>query len=86
MWLFGVIVGLLNKLIELVGDAVWFLLNLLPNSPFMFLYQVDSVWLNAINWLFPVVAMVAFLEVYVSAVVVYYGLRVALRWVKATGA
>lgn len=81
----NILIQFVNKMISLIGSAVTAVLSLLPSSPFTFVQSIDSEWLNAINWIFPVGTIVSHLEAFCLAVVVYYGLRVLLRWVKAAG-
>jgi hypothetical protein len=78
--------GLINGLISLIGVAITAVLSLLPNSPFNFVQNINSTWLTAINWIMPVASVVAHLELFVSAVIIYYGIRIVLRWVKAASA
>lgn len=79
------IIALINKVIEAAGNLITVLFSLLPDSPFLWLENIDSVVLQAINWVIPVSAMVSHLQLYVVAVAIYYALRIALRWVKAAG-
>lgn len=76
-------IGLLNRLFEAIGHALSFIINLLPDSPFMFEYEVG--WLAVINWLIPIPVLVSQLTAYIVAVGTYYVVRVVLRWVKAVG-
>jgi hypothetical protein len=78
-------IGLLNRIIEFLGDAINALLSILPTSPFHAVSGVDSEFLQAINYLFPVTQAIAHLELFVTAVAIYYGLRVVLKWGKVAG-
>lgn len=78
-------IGIINAIIEQLGQIIAFLLNLLPNSPFTWDITGANEILAAINWLFPIQAAVIHLQFFVFAVAVYYGLRIALRWAKAAG-
>lgn len=76
-------IAILNHIISSLAYALSGLLDLLPTSPFNFVLNIDSTWLSAINWIFPVASVVAHLEVYVLAVAMYFAIRIALRWIKA---
>lgn len=76
------IVNALNNLIAAVGKLFAVLINLLPNSPFNYVLGLDYKWVDAINWIFPLMEVIAQLQAYVAAVAVYYVIRVALRWIK----
>jgi hypothetical protein len=78
-------VSIINSLISALGSALQALLNLLPDSPFQFVYSIDNQYLNMINYFLPIKEFVACLEAYASAVLVYYVIRVPLRWAKAAG-
>lgn len=79
------IISIINRVIEAVGSAISAIFILLPNSPFLWVEEIDSVVLEAINWIIPVSAMISHIQLYVVAVAIYYALRIALRWLKAAG-
>jgi len=60
-------------------------INLLPASPFHIIDNnvIDVKWLQWFNWFFPVGEIVAELQLWVSAIVVFYIYQLILRWVKA---
>lgn len=77
-------ISILNAIIAGVGNILEAFISILPNSPFNFVYSIDSELLKAICWIFPVPSMIAHLEIYLSAVIVFYGLRIVLNWLKVT--
>lgn len=79
-------ISIFNAIIAGLGAVLQAILSLLPPSPFSFIESFDQGWLAVMNWIFPVSSAVAHLEVYLSAVVVWYGLRIVMRWIKAAGA
>lgn len=79
------VIFLINKVIEAAGLAISGIFLLLPSSPFLWVEELDSEVLGAINWVIPVSAMISHIQLYVTAVAVYYVLRIALRWLKAAG-
>ena len=76
------IIRYINIVIEKVGHALEYILSLLPDSPFIYVMNLDSDWLGYINYLFPVGGVIAHLELYLMAVGLYYFVRIALRWLK----
>lgn len=78
-------IDIINAVIDKLGIVLTAILSLLPSSPFNFVANIDSEWLKAINWIFPVAQVVALLEVYILAVGLYYAIRIVLRWVKVAG-
>jgi len=79
------IISIINRVIEAAGSAITAIFILLPNSPFLWVEEIDSEVLEAINWIIPVSAMISHIQLYVVAVAIYYVLRIALRWLKAAG-
>ncbi len=79
------IISIINRVIEAVGSAISAIFIFLPNSPFLWVEEIDSEVLEAINWVIPVSAMISHIQLYVTAVAIYYVLRIALRWLKAAG-
>jgi hypothetical protein len=78
-------VTIINALISKVGSALQWVILLLPQSPFNFTYNIDNKFIKQINYILPFSQAVAHLETVITAVVIYYGLRVILKWVKAAG-
>ncbi|NLB89759.1 MAG: hypothetical protein GX786_00860 [Clostridiales bacterium] len=79
------IISIINRVIEAAGSAISAIFILLPNSPFLWVEEIDSEVLEAINWILPISAMISHIQLYVVAVAIYYALRIALRWLKAAG-
>lgn len=77
------IIALINKVIEAAGAAITAIFLLLPESPFIYVMNLDAEWLKAINWLLPIGGFIAHMELFITAVAIYYVLRIALRWLKA---
>ncbi len=78
-------ISILNKLISAVGKMLEAILILLPDSPFVYFYNLDVQWLNTINYFLPIKEFVGCLEVYTVSVLLYYIIRIPLRWGKAAG-
>lgn len=76
------VVNMINKIIAGIGALLTWLIDLLPNSPFNWSYNIDQAWVNNICWLIPFPTMIAHLEAVATAIAVFYGIRIALRWVK----
>ena len=79
-------IGLINKLIEQLAVVISALLNLLPDTPFKWAENLEGDMWQFLQWIFPISGAIAHLQLFVIAVIIYYGLRIALRWVKAAGA
>ena len=79
------IIWLINKVISKVGALITILFAWLPDSPFQY-DLTDSAaaqWFGYINYVIPVPDIVLHMSLYITAVAIYYVIRIALRWVKA---
>jgi hypothetical protein len=64
-------------------DTIAKFINLLPSSPFQSIDNTDiSPFLGYLNWIVPISEMVAILELYVTAIGIYYIYMCILRWIK----
>ncbi len=80
------VIRTINIVIEAVGNALTFLLNALPDSPFKpELFGELPEWMDWVGVFIPWQGMITIAYVYVAAVLVYYVLRIALRWAKGVG-
>ena len=63
---------------------VGLILAFLPNSPFTTVANSISniPYLQYLNWFFPVTECITVLEVWLSAVLIYYVYSAIMRWVK----
>lgn len=75
-------VGLLNKIIELLASALNAVLTLLPTSPFQSISFPDTGFLGWIGLFIPVTAILDLFATWLSAVLVWYGLRWVFRFVR----
>lgn len=59
----------------------------LPSSPFQMINDTISQlpYLQYLNWFFPVTECVGVLQVWLSAVVVYFVYSAIMRWIKVIG-
>lgn len=59
--------------------------DLLPQSPVIYLSQTSQIktLLGYINWFCPVYLWLSILENWLLAVLLWYAIQIALRWVKA---
>jgi len=79
----------IQGIIDFFAEIGQYIINLLPSSPFQiidnsFLNDVlGDDWLGWLNWLLPLKQILAILQLWVSAIVVYYIYQAILRWVKA---
>ena len=59
-------------------------IGLLPDSPFQLLENTDvEEYLGYLNWLIPLSQMVAILQLWITAIVIFYIFQAILRWTKA---
>ncbi|WP_068964069.1 hypothetical protein [Desulfosporosinus sp. BG] len=81
----GFIASLINSLLSLIAAAISAILSLLPSSPFMWNLDGASPVLTWIFWLIPIPQMLTTMTLYISAVLAYFVIRIALRWLKVVG-
>lgn len=73
-----------NHIISGLGLVVSAILQLLPDSPFLFLMDSPvGQYASYINWILPIRECIATLELWISAIIVYYCYQAVLRWAKA---
>lgn len=77
-----------NAILEWCGDKINYLLSLLcsvlPDSPFSLLDNSPiQPYLSAINYFIPVAFMVDTLAGWLAAILIYYGVSIIMRWIKA---
>ena len=60
------------------------LYDILPKSPIVYISTNPTVskYLGYINWFSPIYSMISFLEGWLMAVAIYYGVQLILRWAK----
>ena len=78
-------IGIINYIIQALGNTLGTLLDLLPNTPFTYILNIDHWLVDAINWAFPVEMAIAHISAFATAVGIYYIIRIPLRWLKAAG-
>lgn len=77
-----------NSILDWVGDKINVILSmvalLLPDSPFQLLNKTPiGQYLGYINYFVPIDFMVDTLAAWTAAILIYYGLQIILRWIKA---
>ena len=69
------------------NDIVNSVLGILPDSPFLFLRNLDgsavSSLLGMVNWFVPIYSFVAILEGWLVCIAVWYLYQAVLRWARA---
>lgn len=78
-------INIINGLINGLASGIAVILNLLPSSPFTWDLSGASGLIGFVFWLFPIPEMITLITSYVSAVALYYVVRVVLRWMKVAG-
>jgi hypothetical protein len=76
------IIWLINKVIAAAGKVITVLFIWLPDSPFQYVIELNNSWIGYINYIIPVPGIIAHMSLYITAVAIYYVVRIALRWVK----
>ena len=76
--------GFLDSLGSNLMNALTWVIELLPNSPFQAISNADvSQFMGTLNWFLPLDKIVAELELWLSCVVIFYTYQIILRWVRA---
>ena len=76
--------GFVDSLGSNLMNALSWVVNLLPNSPFQAIdnSSVQSL-LGGLNWIIPIAQFVAELQAWLVCVAVFYIYSIILRWVRA---
>lgn len=82
--MFTMLVNLVNYLINSLATIINALILLLPQSPFQST-TLDSAWLSYVNYVIPISSILQHIALWLTAVLVYYLIRTALRWGKVAG-
>ena len=77
---------ILDFLLGLFSSIVNPIIDILPDSPFTFIALPSDPdyanWISIVNWFFPVGVYLSMLEIWCSAIVVWYVYQAILRWAK----
>lgn len=77
------IVELVNYLIVGIGIAIGWIINLFPDSPFSEpSAPPGTINLGWITWLIDFPTMIVHATALCGVIMIYYGIRVAARWIK----
>lgn len=74
-----------NNLLSWIEEKAVFLMSFLPTSPFRKAMTLigNIPYMNEIAWFVPVQEIILILMWWGSAIAIYYGYMIVLRWVKA---
>lgn len=73
-----------DSVISGVMNALTWVIELLPDSPFQAISNSDvSQFMGTLNWFLPLQQIVAELELWLTCVVIFYAYQIILRWAKA---
>lgn len=76
-------IRLINYFIVGVGASFSWVLSLLPNSPFGSpATKPNAIDLGYVTWIIPFPTMISHLAVLIGAILGWYTIRVAARWLK----
>lgn len=81
----GFVSSLYNQFTNLAYTVIQAIINILPDSPFIFLAQDNSVaqTLRYVNWFIPFDFVVSTFNLWLTAIATYYAYSVILRFFKA---
>lgn len=83
-----IIITILNYIITVIAFVVSTILKLLPISPFLDVsysvnaFGIDSKFLEYVGWIIPIKSMLGTLTALIGAILAYYALSIALRFIK----
>lgn len=74
-----------NWLSDKIQTILQGLIDVLPGSPINWIISNDAIneYVGYLNWFIPVYTFIGILENWLMAVLIYYGVQIVLRWVKA---
>lgn len=73
-----------DKIITGMSSAGAAVIAMLPDSPFQIIDNSPvAKYMGYLNWIIPMNQIVGILELWVTAIVIYYLYVVILRWIKA---
>lgn len=79
-------ITLINFIISALGTILNAMFSVLPNSPFTtFNNSSVSNYLGGLAWIIPFDGIISVCELWLSAILVYYGYQIVMRWLKAIG-
>lgn len=74
----------MDVILQNLQNLFSWVLVLLPDSPFQKLDNSPiQPYLKAVNWIVPVDFMISTMELWLSAIAVYYVYQAVLRWTRA---
>lgn len=77
------VIDIFNWIIKAFGTVLSWLIGLLPNSPFTSVNNSNvSQYLGGLAWVIPFPQIIAMLEAWTAAIVIYYVYSVIMRWIK----
>lgn len=81
----GAVSSLWEQFCDLAYQIIYKIINVLPDSPFIYITQTQSVLkiLKYINWAIPFDFILSTFELWLSAIAVYYTYSIILRFFKA---
>lgn len=80
--LLNVLVTFVNFIISSISNFISFLINLLPDSPFTILNNLEFNYLDSLNWILPLSFCISVLSYWLLAIGLYYLIQIPLRFVK----
>lgn len=76
----------MDSILSNLMNALTWVIELLPDSPFQAISNADvNEFMGGLNWIIPLDKIVAELELWLTAVVIFYAYQIILRWIRAIG-
>lgn len=76
------LLSLIQFIIDILGKLMTGVISLLPSSPFSSTLINSLPFIDTLNWVIPFRSLLSITELWVSAIFLYLGYSVILRWVK----
>lgn len=85
MNLSGFVTEIYNQFTAVAVSVLVKVINILPDSPFIFLSQTPEVYkiLKVVNWIIPFDFVVSTFSAWLTAIATYYAYSIILRFFKA---
>lgn len=76
--------GIVNAIWDKLTDALEWVVNLLPDSPFVAISNTGVAQsIRYLNWALPISEALVIMEAWTTAIAIFYIYQAVLRWIKA---
>lgn len=82
--LWSLLIGFINAIIKSLGYVLSLIVAILPSSPFQAIDNSSVTdYLGFLAWVIPFPTIISILQLWVTAIGVFYLQMIVLRWIKA---